>query len=177
MCDDFSALDSVTKTLQRNSITLSEVRILFDAVISKFPETSRRLSSNAPIVTNPTLESALVRVQEGQISALSQVERDVLKPFLQDESSVPDNLPVTGKFLSFAEQALKKRKVRVSECTYVDTRFVLPTTNIVERFFSKAGHCFSKRRKQITPENLEMQLFLHMNSHLWGIEDVREVMN
>ncbi len=78
--------------------------------------------------------------------------------------------------LSFVEQALKKRKVMVSESVYTDTRYIFPTTNLVERFFSKAGHTLDQRRHQITPANLEMQLFLHLNRSLWDITDVKQIL-
>ena len=55
----------VTKALQRESLDLSDVRTLFDAMIVKYPETevmkensvwSRKLSHDADIVQNPCFE-------------------------------------------------------------------------------------------------------------------------
>ncbi len=54
----------------------------------------------------------------------------------------------------------------------MDLRFLLPTWNLCERFFSIAGHTLGDRRQNILPSNFEMQLFLYMNSSLWGLEDV-----
>ncbi len=42
---------------------------------------------------------------------------------------------------------------------YIDTRFLLPTSNICERLFSVAGHALGDRRKPITPLHLEEQMF------------------
>ena len=56
---------------------------------------------------------------------------------------------------------------------FLDTRFILPTSNICERLFSKAGFALSDRRKSIHPAALEEQMFLHINSSLWNIDDVK----
>ena len=57
----------------------------------------------------------------------------------------------------------------------MDSRFLLPTSNIVERFFSLAGFTFSDNRQQLTPANFEMQLFLKLNRKFWDEELVSEV--
>ena len=44
---------------------------------------------------------------------------------------------------------------------YVDMKFVPPTSNTLERFFSKAKFFLGDYRYRITPEHFEAQLFLN----------------
>ena len=73
---------------------------------------------------------------------------------------------------SFAEQLLKRRKLDDWKPMYIDTRFIIPTSNIAEQFFSKAGYLLGKSRKPINFDTLEPQMFLHINYDLWDINDV-----
>ena len=45
----FGQLNSVTKALQREDLTCADVRVLFDGIISEYPDTAARLSSTARI--------------------------------------------------------------------------------------------------------------------------------
>ncbi len=58
----------------------------------------------------------------------------------------------TRKPQSFAARALKRVRT-TSDCdaTDIDTQFILPTSNICERMFSKAGSALSDSRKRILP--------------------------
>ena len=60
---------------------------------------------------------------------------------------------------------------------YLDLRFIVPTSNLCERFFSVAGYALDDRRKRLLPSNLESQLFLNQNARLWGVEEVHNMMN
>eukprot|EP00171_Calliarthron_tuberculosum_P021796 IDg21796t1 len=71
LLEKFKDFDSVTKTLQRDNISCSEVRALFDGMIDAYPSTKARLSANAKIVHSPNFESGLVKIQENRISQLS----------------------------------------------------------------------------------------------------------
>ncbi len=42
---------------------------------------------------------------------------------------------------------------------YIDTRFLLPTSNICERLFLVAGHALGERRKYFTTLHFEEQMF------------------
>ena len=57
----------------------------------------------------------------------------------------------------------------------MDSRFLLPTSNMVERFFSLAGFTFIDNRQRLTLANFEMQLFLKLNRKFWDEEHVSEV--
>ena len=53
---------------------------------------------------------------------------------------------------------------------YIETRFLLPTSNLVERFFSVSGLAYDDFRQNMTTMNLEMQLFLKTNKRFWDEE-------
>ena len=57
----------------------------------------------------------------------------------------------------------------------MDSRFLLPTSNMVERFFSLAGFTFSDYRQRLTPASFEMQFFRKLNMKIWEKELVSEV--
>lgn len=80
--------------------------------------------------------------------------------------------------LSLVERAFKRRKVECNtERMYMDLRFIVPTSNMCKRFFSKAGFALNTLRRRILPVNFEKQMFLHANASLWGIEEVNTVLN
>lgn len=63
----------------------------------------------------------------------------------------------------------------------------MPTSNICERLFSRAKLVLTDRRQNLTDDNFNALLFLHINRHLWdevtvtkctnkpGADDVSEV--
>ena len=76
----------------------------------------------------------------------------------------------------FASQILAKR-AKNEQTPYVDTRFILPTSNILERFFSCAGTAASDLRLRLSPVNLEEQLYLKINHRFWDLKTVNELLN
>ena len=173
LCSQFSDLNSITKGLQSNSVTISEVRAYFDEVIDMYPEAHARLSSRASIVKQPDFESALLKLQEGNAGQLSFIEKQSVECLMQNINGydTADEVSTT-----IAERALKKRKINKGSSTrYEDCRFILPTSNLCERLFSTARHALPERRKSMLPYNFEMQLFLHANKHIWDMSDVNAV--
>lgn len=73
---DFQA---VTLALQKSTITLSAARRLFDHAIKTYPATRSRLAPAAPIVNFPSLESGLVKLQQGE--RLCSAELPAVAPF------------------------------------------------------------------------------------------------
>ena len=60
-------MDSITKALQSEKTDLSDVRVLFDNVIKKYPSLTTYIGAEAEIVHNSSFESALVKIQEVKI--------------------------------------------------------------------------------------------------------------
>ncbi|KAG3198854.1 hypothetical protein PC128_g5713 [Phytophthora cactorum] len=62
LVNKLEALDSVCVKLQSEERTLADVRLLFDAVMAKYPATSHHLSASARIVHSPVFESTVVKL-------------------------------------------------------------------------------------------------------------------
>ncbi|KAF1792906.1 Ribonuclease H-like domain [Phytophthora cactorum] len=157
---DLVKLDSVTVALQSESLTMSEVRDLFDHSISKYPAMKKYLSSNASILNNPVLERALVKLQSGRKVTPTEKAAKVITG--KEESGDEKESQV-----SFAQQALKRRRLTGPSEVYVDTAFILPTSNICERLFSQSKLIFTDQRRVMKPATLEMLVLLKANCTLW----------
>ena len=67
--------------------------------------------------------------------------------------------------MTFVERALKRQRVMpVNDFSrYMDSQFILATSNICERLFSKVDLALKNRRVSVLLLNLESQMFLHVN--------------
>ena len=63
---------------------------------------------------------------------------------------------------------MKRRKLTKAEHDngYIETRFSLPTSNLVERCFSVSGLAYDDFRQNMTPENLEMQRLFVLKTNI-----------
>ena len=173
-------LESVNLVLLRESTSISDARTVFDAFIRKFPDTTNRLSPNAGIIHNPLFESAIVKLQRDSSGALLAEESDCIRKFEIERTILDESVGATDideDDLSFAARALNRQRLLngCSEKKYRDTRYVLSSSNICEKSFSKAGFALSDRRKGVNPMNIEAQLFLHCNRGLWNVSDLNEL--
>ena len=160
--DNLKNFEQVTKRIQDPSIDLLVVRKLFDALIFKFPETAEYLSIDATIVESPHFESGICELLRGGES-LSDLQMAVLQPFsLLDESSVNDS--------SWIDLAL-------SSTRYSDVRYIPPTSNHAERFFSSAKHVLTDMRKSMLPKTFESLMFLKYNDDLWDARLLAAILN
>ncbi|ETV82391.1 hypothetical protein H257_05043 [Aphanomyces astaci] len=75
-----------------------------------------------------------------------------------------------------ASRAKKRRKMQQSCRGFMDCRFLRPTSNMCERLFSVTKWALTDRCQSMLPSNFEEQMFLHSNAFLWGIDDVKSVM-
>ena len=78
--------------------------------------------------------------------------------------------------MSLVERALKKQRLKVAHSSsYMDTKFLLPTTNHVERLFSMSKRVFSSKRRSFLPRTLKALMFLKQNRCLWNLTMVSSV--
>ena len=54
---------------------------------------------------------------------------------------------------------------------YIDLKWVNPTSNVAERFFSLLKRVYNPHRRAITPDHLERLLFLKVN-RMWDLDDI-----
>ena len=172
-------MDSITKALQSEKTELNDVRVLFDNVIKKYPSLTTYLGAEAEIVHNPSFESALVKSQDRNFEALTDAEQNAAKCLKVQDTVQTPTADDDQEYGNSVELMLKKRKMEKlatqEKCAFKDSRFLLPTSNIIERFFSTAGYAFNDHRQNLTPMNLEMQLFLRMNKDFWDPELVTQI--
>ncbi|KAH9135418.1 hypothetical protein LEN26_006419 [Aphanomyces euteiches] len=136
-------LESISKKLQDETSNLSTVRYCFDAVIEEHPETSSRLAPLATIVACPEFENVIVKILIGQDKKMNDGEKKSVCRLRRDANQDVDGTAAEGTCLSLAERACIM--MTKSEDNYVDVRFLRPTSNMCERFFSIAKHALPQR--------------------------------
>lgn len=174
----FDDLQAVNLSLQKRDTTMAMVRCYFDTVVEDFPELDDRLAFDAEIVGSVDFETAIVLIQQEKANDLNAGQRAAVSSLKLEKTaeSFAKGTTIT-KRLSILQRAQKKRKVTAGDSfkSYMDTRFILPTSNMVESFFSRAGYALSDHRRSLLPVNLESQMFLFTNSRFWGVGDVGRV--
>ena len=79
--------------------------------------------------------------------------------------------------MTFVERPLQRHNYMKSNSSvqYLDSRFILATSNICERLISKVRHTLNDRLTAMLPLNLESQIFLIVNRDLQGLEDLSKL--
>lgn len=175
LCRKLENLHSVNLTVQQHDSSMSRVRVLFDGVCEAYPQLLDRLNSDADIVHCPDFESGIVCLQDGKADFLTSRQQNALKLLMIENQQAPSSYGTEGnKPESFAQRLLKRRRLSNSQTSkkYMNTRFLVPTSNVVESLFSHAGHALTDQRRNISPIHLEDQIFLYRNAHLWNLDDV-----
>ncbi|ETV79221.1 hypothetical protein H257_07288 [Aphanomyces astaci] len=145
-----------------------DIRNLFDECMLH-PSASKRLASNSGVVGHANFEVAITKILDQSIATMSNgqvasVDRLKMAPKVLDASQ--------DKPLTLAQRAKKRLKGSADADSYVGCRFIRPTSNMCERFFSWAKYALNDRRRATTPQNFEQQMFLKVNCSLWDVTDV-----
>ena len=114
-----------------------------------------------------------MKIQDGKEKEMTTDEQLACKN-LRKHIVVEEDNPDTCD--DFASMILNKKK-HTPSTKYADTRFILPTSNILERFFSSAGIASSDFRQRLNPTNLEEQLYLKTNKRFWDIRTGNDVLS
>ena len=127
--------------LQESDMNMLETRVMFDDLIKKYPIMGKHLDAKAKIVNNPSFECAIIKLQKGQDATLTSLERRIISNLKinNDDNATTQELP--QKRQSFADISREKAKrfkgAVVEKSIYIDTLFIMPTSNLVERLFSQ----------------------------------------
>ena len=169
-------MDSITKALQSEKTDLSDVRVLFDNVNASL---TSYLGAEAKIVRNPSFESALVKIQDRKFEALTDAEQYAAKclkfrtlfkrrqPTTIRSTAIRLNLcSKNGKWKNWRHRKMRLQRFQIFITNFEHYRAI---------FFSTAGYAFNEHRQNLTPMNLEMQLFLRMNKDFWDTELVTQI--
>ena len=117
--------------------------------------TRKYLDPMALIVHSPVFESAVCKLQNGQQSDLTEGEKGEISNLLIQSVSQPEDVRIVNEEEDFASSIIKKRRqeceTKSPDRMYIDTRFLLPTSNILERFFSIADITYSDILQRLLP--------------------------
>ena len=150
------------------STSLDDVRLLFDDVIAPYPEMRSFIAADANIVHCADFESAIVKIQREQEQTLTESEKLLMRPFcLVDEVAVNNNI---DDDIDFASAIIRQKRRKINNTRYKNMFYALPTSNDVERLFSKSNFMIQDRRLRADVMNLEAQIFLHMNESFWDLK-------
>ena len=164
LVEKLEELDSVCVQLQAEKCTMADARLLFDAVLVKYPAMEGHLRVNANIVHSPAFEHGVVKLQRDR--PLLAAEECAVAGFVVDRTPQPKT-PVKN----FAVEALRQaKKPRVTSAAKYSALLGLipPTSNRCERLFSQCKLVLTPQRSSLLPANFEMIMFLRANRELWG---------
>lgn len=170
---DMKKINDVTIQLQSDHMTILGARDLFDALVEEYGDVlGPQIQADSDLVTSPDFESAIQKLQAGEI--LDEYEETSAQVFRK-----PDTPPAPATaHVNFAIGVLREAKRRRTErggALYHDTAYVSPTSNIVERLFSRAKLNWSAIRASMSPANLENLLLLQANRSRWNLQSFYKI--
>lgn len=107
-------------------------------VLEDYPYLSKSLKRDDRIFHNASFESVILMVQENQEDSLSKEETSAVS-YLLIQVSPPNESSESYLGFIFERAAKRLKATGMSKLSpYVETRFLITTANICERFFSIA---------------------------------------
>jgi hypothetical protein len=165
------------QTNDAHKVNLLSARVAKDKLIEQVPELEKYLAPNAEIVHSPAFESAVVKLQKGEpLSASDKVQLAIFKQADVVVNNVEENLTFEEEILRDVD-ATKRAAARGGMAEYRSTFHVSPTSNIVERLFSRAGLIMRPNRRQMDPSTLEMLLMLRLNKDMWSEGTLQDIID
>ncbi|GMF36751.1 unnamed protein product [Phytophthora lilii] len=151
---------------------MSEVRLMFDALVAVYPAMAGHLKSSAKIVHISAFETGVVKVING--TALSSAETAALKRFEATQASLKKRKEREEDYASQLLQGKgKKAKQAPGAKSYIPlVKLVPPTSNTVERLFSQCKLVMTPQRRAMLPANFEQLAFLRVNCSMWDVVTV-----
>ena len=121
---------------------------------------------------NPQFEAAIVKSFTVPYDDLKLAEKVHLGRFRTQQEACHSNADVETGHKSFAESVLLSPEPIPALKTMMKLHWVPPTSNIVERLFSKAKNIRTPLRYRILPVNFEENLYLAVNKNYWDVENL-----
>ena len=145
------------------SITLS---LILSMTLSLIQVIGSHIKPGSDVVHSPDFENGIVKIQGFAENTLTDAEKRAVKIFLIEGEQIEEE---DTQDLGFADQLLASTSSRKKAKTsaYRDTRHVHPTTNLLERLFSRCKLNMTALRKKMDPDSLDMLMFLKANKELW----------
>ena len=187
--DQLKDFQDTTLSLQSDSgrIDLYFVRTLFDNLIRKHPSCVKHLSPISDIVHNRHFENGIVKIQSMKEDALTGSEMHAVSIFLKttdddDDDDDDDGDNLQGRTMTLLEKTREETKLgkrnrgSLQVSNYMTVSHVIPTSNRVERMFSRCKLIMNDLRASMHPRTLENFMMLRENKHLWGQHTVEEAL-
>jgi hypothetical protein len=168
---------SVSKKLQKEELTMLDARALFDATMTKFPIMTDCLSPEADIIQSIPFEKGIVKIMSGRCSELTAAERRLTSCFVaDDDDEASDNVEDDEAIDDFATRVLldNRRKISLGS-EFPDLSWIPPTSNMVERLFSRSKLTLGSLRHRMNPTNLELCMYLKANRELWNCQTIQDI--
>ncbi|KAG3133954.1 hypothetical protein PI126_g18918 [Phytophthora idaei] len=138
-----------------------------------YPSTSTQLLATSRLVKSPDFENGVVKVLARKVRALTRTEKSAVAKLLGSTESyeVVEDADGSPTKRYSAEAALSEGEPAAS---VANMKWVPPTSNDVERLFSRAGIVYSRLRRSLNPMTLETILFLQYNRGMWDASAVAQ---
>lgn len=195
---EFSIINEILRSLRKfdelccwlqkddpSDVKMSKVRFYFDKIIFEFPVLRPYLGKDSSLVHSPDFDNAVVKIQlafdQGKSTVpLSLAERAAVALYAFDETHIDsaarsnedEDIPT---FIEEGNAEYESKRTK-KQFPYKSTLHISPTSNIVERLFSRCGIIMRPHRRLMDPSTLEMLVMLRFNRNLWGERDVDTVM-
>jgi hypothetical protein len=111
-------------------------------------------------------------IEEAVIKILSRKESQLT---IEEATSVDCFLKPPVILIEKAQEPQRKRKRLDQEVKYIDLKWINPTSNVVERFFSLLKRVYTPHRRGMNGDNLERILFLNVNRSFWKLDEIVQV--
>jgi len=180
--EEMKVFESTTKALQREDLdlaTATKLLLLCFNTYNTFPQLRTYLHPES--VKSCHFEAGIVKIQENLEVLLTPEEAEAVYIFKipevvnADEVAAVNETSLVQQILE--EQTAREAKINQGTSAYRSTKHVLPTSNLVERLFSRAKRVMTDSRKCMHPKRLEEVLFLQYNRSLWDADTIQEVLN
>lgn len=120
----------------------------------------------------PDFENGLVKLLGGEHASLTRAERNPVTKLMRPPSLEGTSGTEEEETKSFAAVALSKEAPKKAE--RAELGWIPPTSNDVERLFSRAGLVFSRLRRSMTLMTLKSMMFIQFNRCLGDASAVAE---
>ena len=128
------------------------------------------LGKHADIIHNRHLAAVITKIQSSKEDTLSWQGVPAVKDLLLPAQHIGQPGEEEDIGLLFAGRVLKHQYLqsKIDSGEYINTNFLLPTSNDRERLFLMAKQVFCPSQCNLQPRTLEALLFLDKNQLLWN---------
>jgi hypothetical protein len=169
MCNDYS----ISFQSQNWSVnTMATTRKGLNELLEKLPQLGGQIHADHEIVHCNFFDNAIVQLQRGKESLLTEDERNSVAMYLISSQQAVDTSCDEEKSknvgIRLAREVEAELKSSLSSCSnYACTKHVLPTSVLCECLFSVGNSIMTPQRRHMDPSTFEMIIILKKNRQLF----------